>query len=98
MVSPIDKIDYRYLLPVVMARQITPIDKIDYRYLNLDTRQFVESQSELAEQIGKGGLLRAIPNIEFGQVLIAASRSHFDELQAITVCRRIANQEKDNER
>ena len=66
-----------------------PSTPIEYRYLNMDTKRFVRTQTELIE--GKcGGLVRAIPNYEHNQVLYAASRNHFTEAEAILLCRKIA--------
>lgn len=64
-------------------------DKIDYGYLNMDTGKFCASQSELSKQIHKGGLLRAITNFKYGQVLIAGSSEHFTEVQAKLMCMKI---------
>ncbi len=70
---------------------IDPQEPIEYRYLNLDTKKFCEDQGELSTQIGKGGLLRAIPAKAFSQVLIAGSRAHFTEAFARYICHKIVN-------
>lgn len=70
---------------------IKPEDKIDYRYLNLDTKQFVDNQVELNDQIGRGGLLRAIPN-RYGQVLIAGRSTYFEDAYARFICARIVKE------
>lgn len=62
-----------------------PSDPIDYRYLNMDERCFEASQEDLEDAIGHGTLL-AVPNYEYGQVLIAGGKSAFTEGEAIRLC------------
>ena len=68
---------------------IDPNEPIEYRYLNMDTCEFCASQSELSEQVGEGGLIRAMPSRRFAQVLYAASRNTFTEFEAIIKCRKL---------
>ena len=63
-------------------------DKVDYRYLNMDSGELVDSQEDLTEEVGKGGLMRAIPNLH-GQVLIAAGQRNFSEFEAKFKCRKL---------
>lgn len=65
-------------------------DPIDYRFLNIDTEEFVSSQEELERQLGAHCLLRAIPNWEYNQVLIAGGRRDFSKSAAIITSRRIS--------
>lgn len=64
---------------------------IEYRYLNIDTEQFVSSQSELALQVGPGSLLRAIPaDLKFNQVLIVGGKREYTEREAVYICRKLS--------
>lgn len=67
-----------------------PEDPIDYRYLNIDTQIFVKSLAVLTKQIGVSGEVRAIPNYNHSQVVVAASKNHFTETAAIILCRRLS--------
>lgn len=60
---------------------------IEYRYLNMDRKCFVKDQVELIKTTGKGALVRAIPNYQFNQCLIASGSEWFSEYQAIALCR-----------
>ena len=63
---------------------------IKYRYLNMDTEKFYPDGSTLIESVGKSGLHRAIPNYTNSQVLYAASNKHFEEIDAIQLCRKLS--------
>ena len=60
-------------------------DEIDYRFLNIDTEEFVESQTLLPQQH-----LMAFTDFQSGQVLITGSKDSIDERSAINMCRSIA--------
>jgi len=65
---------------------------INYRYMNLDTLQYVDSQSELVRQVGKGGVMKCFTHYPKG-VFIAASRSDFTEMQANLGAKKIHDRE-----
>lgn len=62
---------------------------IEYIYLNMDTKEFKKDQIELIQSVPRGSLIRAIPNYKNNQVLIASSRKHFKEFEAIQLCRKL---------
>jgi hypothetical protein len=43
----------------------------------------------MAECLGKGSLLRAIPNYQHNQCLIAGGRAEFSEVAAVLKCKRL---------
>lgn len=63
---------------------------IEYKYLNFDRRVFCQSQSDLSEQIGAGGILTAIPHKTLPQVLIVGAKRSVNEFEAIFMCRRLS--------
>ncbi len=63
--------------------------RIEYRYLNMDTGRFHETQEDMVKCLGKGSLLRAIPNYQHNQCLIAGGRQEFSEAAAILKCKRL---------
>ena len=65
-------------------------DIINYRFLNMDNDTFYQEQSDLIDSIGSGGILRAIPNYRYNQVLYAVSKEHFTEVEAIQLCRKLS--------
>jgi len=73
---------------------IDPNKPLDYGYLNLDTREFASSQSELIEQIGKIGTIQSFPSTDGSQILFAASRRHFTRCEAIITCQKLTGMYK----
>jgi len=73
---------------------IDPNKLLDYGYLNLDTREFVSSQTELVEQIGKGGNIQSFPSKDYSQILIAASKRSFTRCEAIITCQKLTGMYK----
>ncbi len=63
--------------------------RIEYRYLNMDTGRFHETQEDMVKCLGKGSLLRAIPNYQHNQCLIAGGRKEFSEVAAVIKCKRL---------
>jgi|LakMenEpi03Aug12_release.lakeMendotaPanAssembly.Ray.scaffolds.fasta_scaffold03608_32 hypothetical protein len=63
--------------------------RIEYRYLNMDTGRFHETQEAMVKFLGKGSLLRAIPNYQHNQCLIAGGRKEFSEAAAVLKCKRL---------
>ncbi len=63
--------------------------RIEYRYLNMDTGRFHETQEDMVKCLGKGSLLRAIPNYQYNQCLIAGGRAEFSEAAAVLKCKRL---------
>lgn len=73
-------------------KKIDPEAKISYRYLNMNTREFVESNADFARAFrGKKHMLRVIPSLEYPQILVAAGSSEFSEREAIMMCTKLVN-------
>lgn len=69
-----------------------PEPKISYRYLNMNSREFVESNAVFAKAFrGKKHMLRIIPNEEYHQILVAAGSFEFSEREAIMMCTKLLN-------
>ncbi len=66
--------------------------KISYRYLNMNSREFVESNAVFAKAFrGKKHMLRIIPSEEYPQILVAAGSFEFSEREAIMMCTKLLN-------
>ena len=69
-----------------MNKADTPIE---YMYLNMDTKKFVDTQTDLVKQLRPGSLLRALASYNHNQVLIAGGIKHFTEFDAKFTCQRL---------
>ena len=66
---------------------------LDYRFLNMDTEEFHDNQESLNESIGYPRMYRAIPNWQYGQVLVAGGVKTFSEFEAEWACRKLSKEE-----
>ena len=69
-----------------MNKDNTPIE---YMYLNMDTKEFADTQADLVKQLRPGSLLRALENYKYNQVLIAGGIKHFGIVEARMTSQRL---------